>query len=180
MKNKILILSIFASIAGGCGQSNTGAKKDNHTDNDNMFLGKWHSVERIAPFGATLEIDSNNNFIYAGGACDSRFGSKGDWLLNGDTLILNSFYPKDCYYIFEFGVGRNMPPLNDEFGNPLGYEPITSIEDCKPNTDSTYYFFINEKFIIKDSVLTHIQKPDAFPHTKEKDNFTRTKWWIGN
>ena len=170
-------------IVSGCGQSRTSGNKNNHIElikSDNKFLGKWYSVKRGYPFSATLEIDSNHYFIYAGGACDSRFGSRGNWQLNFDTLILNSFYPKDCYYIFEFGVSRAIPPPPDEFGNFPRYERLTSIKDCKPDTDSTYFLFINEKFIIEDSVLIHILKPDAYPHDKAKDNFTRAKWWIGN
>ena len=158
-KNKILIFSFLVYIVCGCGQSSTNTKKDNITElriDDNKFLGKWHSVKRPYPYGATIEICSNYNFIYIGGACDSRFGSKGDWLLNGDTLILNSFEPEECYFISEFGV--NCIIVTEDFIPP---ELKTSIRGCKPDTDYDYRCFINEKFIIEDSVLIHIRKTIA-------------------
>ena len=175
MKNKIFILIVLAFIVGGCYRSSTSGSKDNHIElinNDNRFLGKWYSVKRPYPFGVTLEIDTNYYFIYAGGACDSRFGSKGEWLLNGDTLILNSFEPEKCYFTSEFG--ENCTIVTKDFIPELK----TSIKGCKPETDTTYYLFTNEKFIIEDSVLTHIQKPNVLC-PEIKDNFSRTNWWIG-
>jgi hypothetical protein len=171
MKSKILILSIFVFSVSGCGQTNTSVKKDNHTkfiNSDNAFLGEWYSVKRPYPFGATLEIGLNHNFIYEGGACDYHFMSKGEWLLKDDTLILNSFEPKECYFISEFGVKCTI--ITSDFTPP---ERKTSMKGCKPNTEREYILFKNEKFIIEDSLLTHIQKTNTFCPGHVKDNFTK-------
>ena len=165
MNNKIFILSIIVLIAGSCGQR----RKSNNAEL--QFLGEWYSVERDYPFSATLKIDSNHNFIYTGGACILHFRSKGKWRLNGNTLILNSFEPKKCCFISEFGVNCSSIILNDS----IPFEPSglkTSIKDCIPSSIDQYILFNNEKFLIEDSVLTYIQKLNALC-PEIKDNFTR-------
>ena len=171
----ILILSILAFVASSCGRSNKTAETDNYIEViiDNPFLGKWYSVERIIPFSATLDIDSNYNFIYEGGACEARFLSKGYWVLNGDTLVLNSFEPEDCYYISEFGKNHIVIPI-DTFPY-FAFEVRTSIEDCIPIDYYEYIVFTNEKFIIEDSVLTHIRRKPNLMWPEIKDNFTRNR-----
>jgi hypothetical protein len=159
----------------GCGQSNRD-KKNNHTDLiKNNFLGVWKSVERIYPYRATLVIDSSYKFAFVGGACVLHFESQGKWKLNGDTLILDSFYPEKCCYIREFGVNCTVITIIDsisETNDSTSFELKTSIKDCIPDYIDEYILFENEKFLIEDSVLTHIQKSKALC-PEIKDNFTK-------
>jgi hypothetical protein len=131
------------------------------------YFGEWYSVETETPFAAILSIDTNYIFSYDGGACLSSFTSKGNWTLNKDTLILNSFEPEECYYIEEFGEDCVTVKINDT----VSY----SRTNCpNPATGNYYTFFENEKFLIIDSVLVHIRESkENCPEIK--DNFTRTK-----
>ncbi len=138
--------------------------------NNNDFIGEWYSVKRTYPFGAILKIDSNFIFTYEGGACVSRFGSNGYWVLDDDTLILNSNKSENCYYLSNFGVNCLTIKTNDSTISTRE----TSIKGCIPEFPNEYVIFDNEKFIIKDSVLTHIQKLKNLC-SDIKDDFTRIK-----
>ena len=198
-KDILLILSIFTFIASYA-QSNLDISKDNHTEliNNNKFIGKWYAVESIIPGDAILIIDSNYKFLYAGRACIRSFGSIGNWMLNGDTLILNSLMPEKCYYISEFGecVMLKMVEEEDdyytEFWNSehiddfviyepkdsMTFESRTSIKGCKPEFNDPYVLFMNEKFIIEDNLLKYIKETEC----EIKINFTTnpTGDWIIN
>ncbi len=168
MKNAFFLSCLFISIMMGCGQSSRNAKNDSPELSDNVFLGVWQSVERSYPFGATLKIDSTYYFTYAGGACLYHFESQGEWRLNGDTLILNSFYPEKCCYINDFGINCIIVAPDGS----TRYKPITSMRDCTPDSEVEYILFNNERFVLENSILTHIRKANA-PCPDIKDNFTR-------
>jgi len=172
MKNlHIVLLGILLLLLQNCSNTINQDKGilDSLSVRSNEFLGEWYSVDRATPYDAVLKIDSNNSFAYEGAACVSRFFSNGHWILNGDTLILNSVIPQRCYYLDKFGVGCKIAKIGEPF------EPLaTSIRGCVPSTDSVFNIFENEKFVIKDSVLMHIPKPNNLcPDVK--DDFTRIK-----
>jgi len=162
MRNKILFLGLIFSFIY-CQNFEEEVILEEQIK-ENPYLGIWHSVERVIPFGAYLKIDSNYNFTYSGGACVARFFSKGSWTITDDTLFLNSFEPEECYYLSEFGI--NCRSFDDD------YQPTTSIKGCKPSDIKEYVIFNQEKFIIKDSILTHIQKPNNLC-PEIKDNFNK-------
>jgi hypothetical protein len=167
--HQIIVLGIlFLLLQSCCNTVNDNISiRDNLIINNNKFLGEWYSVERVVPFESILKIDSNFNFTYEGGACVSRFGSNGYWISNDDTLILNSVMPKNCYYIEKFGMNCKITMIGE-----LPEPRTTSKKDCVPTTDSVFILFENEKFIINDSVLIYIQKPNRLcPDIN--DDFTR-------
>ena len=166
----IVLLGVLFFLLQSCNTAN----KDKSIPNDlnisnNEFFGEWYSVKRMIPFEAVLKIDSNYIFTYEGVTCISNFGSNGYWIINDDTLILNSIKPKSCYYLDNFGVNCLMTNINDSTMS----KKVTLIKDCIPKEiDYRYILFENEKFIIKDNALMHIQKPNNFcPDIK--DDFTR-------
>ena len=173
----IVLLGIFFLFLQSCCNKNNDKNVSN-------FLGKWHSVERDYPFSAVLLIDSDYNFRYFGGACVVRFSSNGNWMLNNDTLILNSVKPEECYYLRNFV--NCLPPLKiiDEFGSIIDdfdsndsvkYNDIdmVSMQDCVPESINYYVLFENEKFVIKDSALIHIQNPNNLCPKGGKYDFSR-------
>jgi len=167
--NYIILLGFLSLFLQSCWNTH---QKENTNDDliNNEFLGEWYSVERIIPFGAVLTIDTDYSFIYEGGACLSSFGSKGNWTLNNDTLILNSIEPEECYYISDFGGNCILITIDDT----TSFKREISIKDCVPdNIDYDYIIFKNEKFIIKDSVLTYITQPDTICNIK--NDFIRIK-----
>jgi hypothetical protein len=170
-KTRFLIsIGILVLFLQSCCNRNEGYNiQDNSNMNNNEFLGEWYSVERMIPFGAVLNIDLNYNFTYEGGACVSRFGSKGQWIIENDTLILNSTYPEKCYYIINFYENCVIIDPDDL---PISKKAATSIKDCTPELLYEYVIFDNEKFIIKDSVLIHIQNNQCIEAT---NNFTKIK-----
>jgi len=167
----IILLGFLSLFLQSCFNTN---QKEN-TDNDfinNEFLGEWCSVERVIPFGAVLTIDTNYNFTYKGAVCMASFYSKGNWTLNNDTLTFNSIEPKECCYI----TGFRTTCAKVTIGDTTSYErfkPKTSIKDCEPDDIDYYYvIFKNEKFIIKDSTLIYLGKPDSIC-PEIKDDFIR-------
>ena len=173
-KNELTILVgiLFLLLQSCCNHKNES--KNTHTNLNmihNEFLGEWYSVERMQPFGAVLNIDSTYNFTYEGGACVLRFGSKGQWILQNDTLILNSIESEECYYTGNFGEDCVIIDIDDL---SIPKKRATSIEGCTPELLYEYIIFDNEKFIIKDSVLIHIQKP-IYQCADAMNNFTREK-----
>ena len=109
--------------------------------NANAFQNRWESMD------GNLTIYPNNTFEYNRYTCISQSISKGKWKITNDTLVLNSFEPKGCYFIENFLIG---PPPKDTTANKNSNHKKT-IKDCMPNTG--YINFKNEKFYIKDSLL---------------------------
>lgn len=133
----------------------------------NAFEHKWYSLD------GNLTINSNNTFEFNRSACVSHSISKGKWKISNDTLVLNSFEPKGCYYIESF-ILKPPPPPKDTIAND-NYNIEKTKKDCTPNIG--YVIFRNEKFYIKDSLL--ISK--SFPYIKSKEpngiyNFKKTKF----
>jgi hypothetical protein len=166
----ILLGVLFLFLQSCCNNEKRSKNIYNDLDlNNNKFLGEWYSVEREQPFGAVLTINSNYNFTYVGGACVLHFDAKGQWVLQNDTLILNSTDPEKCYYIINFDDDCvEIDPKDLTTSKSWG----TSIEGCTPESPDAYVIFENEKFIIRDSVLMHIQKPNKLC-PEIKNDFTR-------
>jgi len=166
----IRLLGVLFLVLQSCCNNEKG--NDNIYDDldlmNNEFLGEWYAVEGIIPFSATLVIDSNYTYTYEGGGCLMYLGSEGIWACNGDTLLLNSYEPEECFYLQEFDEICMEFEINDS----STYRKIrTTKEGCTPEKYwYQYVIFKNVKFLIIDSVLTHIPLcPDV------RDDFTRTK-----
>jgi len=163
--NFIISIGILILFLQSCCNRNEGYNIQDYSKmNNNEFLGEWYSVERITPFEATLRIDSNYTFTYDGGACLIRFGSNGFWTLNEDTLILNSIEPEECYYLFEFD------PVCFDINDSSTYLKTRTTKEGLPAINYEYVLFKDVKFLIIDSVLTHIP---LCPQVR--NNFTRIK-----
>lgn len=145
-------------------RNNTNTQTPANKEPDNTpYPGEWHSVKKSYPFSATLKIDSNYNFTYDGGACALRFGSNGNWNLSGDTLILNSLWPEECCYVNDFSMHCAIVDVNSS----TAFKITTSTPGCTPQKIYEYILFKNEKFLIKDSTLIHIQYTNnQYPDTK--------------
>jgi hypothetical protein len=88
--------------------------------NANAFQNRWESM-----YG-NLTIYPNSTFEYHRYTCISHSLSKGKWKITNDTIVLNSFEPKGCYFIENFLIG---PPPKDTSTNHK-----KTIKDCMPNT----------------------------------------------
>lgn len=176
MKKQILYILSTIFILTSCISKNSVDKSSE--EQFDKYLGVWHNTFRHYEYSADLKIDSMNNFIYEGGACASSFLSKGSWKLNGDTIVLNSFQPKECYYVLDFGIKYIVePPI---IGDTTIHELRTSIKGCEPDLYYiTYILFNDERFIIKNDTLIHIAhtktpssdiiKEDFIKHTKDNE-----------
>jgi hypothetical protein len=130
----------------------------------NNFIHKWHSLD------GQLTVNSNNTFEYSRNNCISKSISKGKWKITNDTLVLNSFQPKGCYFIESFVV----KPAKDTISSIVSNYSVT-IKNCKPNTG--YVVLKNEKFYITDSLL--ISKTSPYIYDKklsEVFNFKRRSY----
>lgn len=150
-KQALYILTTIFILSSCISKNKTAESSEEHFE---KYFGVWHSTDRHYEYSADLKIDSINNFIYEGGACASSFLSKGSWKLNGDTIILNSFQPEECYYVNDFGIKYIVaPPI---IGDTTKHEMRTSIKGFEPKLHSIYILFNNGKFIIKNDTLVHI------------------------
>ena len=97
MKIKLLLLISILAFSS--------CKKDNPKIEENSkFVKVWFDTVRSYPFKAKLVIKKDKTFEYRGGACTSRFGAKGIWKIENDTIILNSIKPKECMWKHDFGL----------------------------------------------------------------------------
>lgn len=170
MKKLILYnLTIIFIISSCISKNNIAESSEEQFD---KYLGIWHTTFRHYEYSADLKIDSMNNFIYEGGACESSFLSKGSWKLNGDTIILNSFQPEECYYVNDFGIKYIVaPPI---IGDTTKHELRTSIKGCEPDlVYTTYILFNNERFIIKNDTLIHITHTKTHSSDIIKEDFIK-------
>ncbi|MBE0393373.1 hypothetical protein [Flavobacterium sp. PL002] len=139
----------------------------------NTFEYKWYSLN------GNLTIKSNNTFEYSRSACVSHSISKGKWKINNDTLVLNSFEPKGCYYIESF-ILKPPPPPKDTIAKD-NYKIKEIIKDCIPNIG--YIIFTNEKFYIKDSLLVSKSFPYLYDGSTKLNNlynFQKTAYYKYN
>jgi hypothetical protein len=126
--------------------------------NANAFQNRWESM-----YG-NLTIYPDSTFEYHRYTCISHSLSKGKWKITNDTILLNSFEPKGCYFIENFLIG---PPPKDTSTNHK-----KTIKDCTPNTG--YIKMKNEKFYIKDSLLL-FKTPFNNKELNNFYNFKRTR-----
>lgn len=104
----------------------------------NKFERKWYSID------GNLTINQNKTFEFNRFTSISQSISKGNWKIINDTLILNSYNPKGCYFEEDFII---TPP------DTTKYYYKETIKNCKPNMG--YVNFKNEKFYIKDTLLLY-------------------------
>jgi hypothetical protein len=121
-------------------------KKSDPISND--FQRKWYSIN------GNLTINSNNTFEYIRFNSISNSISKGKWKIINDTLVLNSFEPKGCFFLENFVLD---PPKRIVTNNNPNYKKTIKGKDCMPN--SGYVNFRNEKFYIEDSLLISKTSP---------------------
>jgi hypothetical protein len=147
MKNLLFLLAIFLILLSSC-------KKDLPKEVENpKFVRVWYDTVQMTPFMAKLDIKANKTFEYISGACDSGSESKGTWIIENDTIILKSIKPQGCLFQNRFGVyciSRN---------DKTYFENNKTIKGCEPSgNESTYEIFENEKFIIQNDTLIHINQ----------------------
>ncbi|GAB3723050.1 hypothetical protein [Flavobacterium koreense] len=121
-------------------------------DESLKFVKTWFDTVRMIPMSERLEIKQNKTFKYVLGACTSGSWSEGNWNLKNDTIILNSFKPKECIYLSDYGA------LCSTIEEMRKYPPESSIKNCKPNSEDSYEMFVNEKFYIKNDTLVHVKQ----------------------
>jgi len=138
MKIKFLLLISILALSS--------CKKDNpKIEEHSKFVKVWFDTVRSYPFKAKLTINKNKTFEYRGGACTSRFGAKGIWKIENDTIILNSIKPKECMWKHDFGLICEKLTDND----------YKTIKDCEPKGEDSYENFENEKFYFRNDTLIH-------------------------
>jgi hypothetical protein len=138
MKIKFLLLISILALSS--------CKKDNpKIDESSKFVKVWFDTVRSYPFKSKLTIKKNKTFEYRGGACTSGFGAKGIWRIENDTIILNSFKPKECMWKHDFGLICEKLTDND----------YKTIKNCEPKGEDSYENFENEKFYFRNDTLIH-------------------------
>lgn len=126
---------------------------------ENKFEYKWYSLD------GNLTIKNDKTFEFNRFTCISQSISKGYWKILNDTLILNSYDPKDCYFKEDFII---FPP------NTKKHYPRKTIKNCKPNIG--YVKFKNEKFHIKDSILIYINSSIKDEDLNSRYNFKKKSY----
>lgn len=122
----------------------------NSTENEirNKYIAEWKSTKKPIPYSGTLKINNDNTFDFNSGACMSRSYSKGKWRIENDTIILNSFEPKNCCFLIVFGGNCEKYGKTGE-----NYMFKKSFKDCDLQTEDLYDVFENTKFYIKNETL---------------------------
>ena len=146
MKNIIsnLLVSAFLIV--------TSCTEKTETPIRNKYIAEWHSTKKATPYSATLTINYDHTFDFSSGACMSFSYSKGKWQIENDTIILNSFKPKDCCFLIVFGGNCEK---YGKAGENLKFKK--SFEDCDLETEDTYDVFENTKFYLKNGELVFIK-----------------------
>jgi len=169
MRKQIIYILTLVFIVSSCISKSNNDKSNK--EQIEKYLGVWHSTDRHYEYSADLKIDSMNNFIYEGGACACSFLSKGSWKLSGDTIVLNSFQPNECYFVEDFGIKITIePPM---IGDTTIHEMRTSIKGCEPQSYKIYFMFNSEKFIIKNDTLIHIAHKKTLLRDIQKEDFIK-------
>ena len=145
MKIKFLLLISIIALSS-CKKNNT------KIDENSKFVKVWFDTVRTYPFKAKLIINKNKTFEYRGGACTSRFSSKGIWRIEKDTIILNSIKPKECLWKLNFGLFC-LTPEEMRAGN--ADDDNKTIKGCEPQGEESYENFENEKFYFRNDTLIH-------------------------
>ena len=127
-------------------------KKEVSVENQ-MFVRTWFDTIQGMPFKAKLIIKADKTFEYTSATCQSRSKSNGNWEIKNDTISLKSIKPKGCLYQNRFGV------YCSKIDNNSFFENNKTIEGCEPNgREPDYEIFENEKFIIKNDTLIHVNQ----------------------
>lgn len=122
----------------------------------NNFENKWYSID------GNLTLKNDKTFEFNRFSCVSHSISKGYWKITNDTLILNSYVPKDCYFKEDFII---YPPKTKK------HYRLKTIKNCEPNTG--YVKFKNEKFHIKDSTLIYLNSSIKDKNSNSRYNFKK-------
>lgn len=148
-KNILHIILLIVSLSS-C--EKLRQKEQLNENQDSEFAKTWFDTIRGIPFTEKLEVKQNRTFKLIGGACTARWWSEGSWDLKNDTIILNSFKPKECTYLEEYAaMCRTIQEIRKN-----GRE--VSIKDCTPDSDDDYQMLINEKFYIRNDTLVHVKQ----------------------
>lgn len=147
MKNLLFFLFVLLTFFSSC-------KKELPKKIENpKFVRTWYDTFQGVPFRAELNIKPNKTFEYRSAACQSSSESKGTWKIENDTIVLKSIKPKGCLFQGRFGV--YCIPRNDK----SFFENNKTVKDCEPTgREPDYEIFENEKFIIKNDTLIHINQ----------------------
>lgn len=154
MKLKLLSTLLLFVVFISCKKDETKAIKKSE------FVKTWFDTVRMAPFKSKLIINENKTFEYLGGACTSRFESKGSWKIEKDTLILNSSKTNKCYWKHPFGLMCSKKDFEKI------REDNKTIKGCSPTGEDAYVIFDNEKFYIRNDTLIHTEKNKYCPKMK--------------
>ncbi len=149
MKNIFLTLTILLILLSSCNKSSS--KKEEIS----KFVRTWFDTVQGMPLKEKLIIKENKTFEFSSRACQDGSKSNGIWKLENDTIILNSIKPKECLFQHRFGFCLII-------GDKSYFENNKTIRGCEPSgRNSSYEIFENEKFIIKNDTLIHINKKNA-------------------
>lgn len=132
---------------------NKSAPKESSAHINSKFVTVWFDTAKGVPFTEKLEIKQNGTFNLVGAACTASWSSEGNWIIENDTIILNSVKPKECVYINEYGTRCK---TRDEI---MKNGSVLSSKEC----DTTYRYpdfevFKNEKFYFKNDSLVHVKQ----------------------
>ena len=134
---------------------------------DHNSIRTWNSVTAASTFSLqvipNMEVRRN---------VSKSFLSKGSWTLKDDTIVLNSFQPKECYYLQYFGDDCIAPPL---IGDTSKYVERTSVKGCNPEYHRIYIMFYNERFILRNDTLIHILRTKYRCSDIIKNDFIKQK-----
>ena len=147
MKNCLFILFVLSSLFISC-------KKELPIEIENpKFVRTWNDTVQGMPFRAKLIIKKDKTCEYSSRACQSGSKSNGIWKIVNDTITLKSIKPKGCLFQNRFGV------YCIKIGDKSYFENNKTIKGCEPSgIESDYEIFENEKFIIRNDTLIHINQ----------------------
>ncbi len=147
MKKYLFLLYIFLTLFSSC-------KKElpKKLENSN-FVRTWFDTVQGMPYRAKLIIKKNKTFEYSSHSCQSGSKSIGIWMIENDTIILNSTKPKNCLFQHPFGIICDFDKV---------IKNNKTIKNCEPSgRESDYEIFENEKFYIKNDTLIHVNEKNV-------------------
>jgi hypothetical protein len=147
MKNSLFLLFVFLTLFSSC-------KKELPKEIENpKFVRTWYDTVQGMPFRAKLNIKADKTFEYTSRACQSGSESNGIWKIVNDTINLKSIKPKGCLFQNRFGV------YCIKVGDKSYFENNKTIKGCEPSgREPDYEIFENEKFIMRNDTLIHINQ----------------------
>jgi len=112
------------------------------------IINTWNSVNQSLPFHATLKLTADHTFSYHGRGCDVVYKADGAWISLGDSMILTSTNPEECYRTIPFGV--NCFAIDSP---TLVHAPFE--KPCSPSVEETYVIFDRALFFLESDTLMH-------------------------